>query len=48
MLGMQKQILTVTNREELVINEITKILGFDRKNLCNIFQKKLDNECDLW
>ena len=29
MLGMQKQILTVTNREELVINEITKILGFD-------------------
>ena len=29
MLGMQKQILTVTNREELVINEITKIWGFD-------------------
>ncbi len=29
MLSMQKQILTVTNREELVINEITKILGFD-------------------
>ena len=29
MQGIQKQTLTITNREELVVNEITKILGFD-------------------
>ena len=29
MQGLQTQTLTITNREELVVNEITKILGFD-------------------